>query len=124
MRALTQSEHQIQSAYFELVRMFYPGSKLIYAVPNGVNMAKPSTRVKYWREGRIPGVPDVNIDAARGGYHGLRIEFKRDVKQKPSTDQLNAHDQLRKEGYLVVIAFDHSTAWGLTKRYMQGEITQ
>ena len=115
------TEHQIQSAYFDLVRLQFPGNKLIYAVPNGVNMQKPSTRMKYWREGRVPGVPDVNIDYARGGYHGMRIEFKRDEKQHASKDQVEAHEQLKREGYFVKLSWDAQIAFAETKQYLRGE---
>lgn len=118
------TEHQVQSAYFDLVRMFYPNNKLIYAVPNGVNMKSPATRMKYWREGRIPGVPDVNIDYARGGFNFMRIEFKRDAKQKPSADQLEAHWQISMAGGLVEVHFDVAEAWARTKLYMRGEIVR
>lgn len=123
-RTLKPTEHQVQSNYFDLVRMFYPNCKYIYAVPNGVNMKSPATRMKYWREGRVPGVPDVNVDMPCGGYSGLRIEFKRDEKQKPSADQIEAHDQLRNNGYYVTVMHDHSEAWELTRKYMRGEINR
>lgn len=119
---MKQTEHQVQSNYFIAVRIMYPFCKLIYAVPNGVNMKSVATRMKYWREGRTPGVPDVNIDFARGGFHGMRIEFKRDAKQKPSADQLASHTQLRENGYYVALMHDAAEAWDMTQRYMRGEI--
>lgn len=118
------TEHHIQAGYFELVRLNLPRCKLIYAVPNGVNMKSPATRMKYWREGRVPGIPDVNIDIARGGYHGMRIEFKRDAKQKASDEQLEAHKQLMLEGYYVELMHDSLMAWEHTKAYLNGEFVR
>lgn len=129
MRKLTASEHQIQSAYFDLVRMFYPNCKLIYAVPNaggfsGGFKANVMRVLRLQKEGVTKGVPDVAIDYPRGGFHGARLEFKRSEKEIPTDDQLEAHKQLRENGYFVQVVWDHSQAWELTRKYMRGEITQ
>lgn len=118
------TEHDIQAAYFQLVRLNMPGTKLIYAVPNGINIKSFATRVKYMQEGRVPGVPDVNIDYARGGYHGMRIEFKRDAKKKPSEDQVEAMAQLTRENYLAELHHDVEQAWQRTRMYLRGEIVK
>ena len=117
MRKRTLTEHHIQSAYFDLVRLHMPGTKLIYAVPNGANKS-PAARMKFKREGLTPGVPDVNIDIPRGGYHGMRIEFKSKDGQL-SKDQRKAIDQLNDQGYWVVTMRDAIEAWEATRWYLE-----
>lgn len=118
-RRVKPTEHQVQAAYFDLVRMKFGRTfKLIYAVPNGINIRSYATRAKYWREGRVSGVPDVNIDIPRGGYHGMRIEFKRDEKTKLDPEQEIAFEQLEKLGYFCRRHWDAETAWKETLRYL------
>ncbi len=102
---LLPNEHQIQAAYFDWVRLTYPGCKLIYAVPNGANKS-PAARMKFMREGQIPGMPDVNIDIQRQGRPGMRIEVK-SAKGLLSKDQIEAIKQLDKAGYETWVC--HST---------------
>lgn len=112
----TLSEHQIQAQYFDLVRLHMPGTKLIYAVPNGANKS-PAARMKFKREGLTPGVPDVNIDIPRDIYHGMRIEFK-SATGVCSDDQKDAHRQLLDAGYCVAVYRDAVEAWEITKKYL------
>lgn len=115
-KKLRPLEHHIQAAYFDLVRLHMPGTKLIYAVPNGANKS-PMARMKFKREGLTPGMPDVNIDIARRPWHGARIEFKR-PGEKCSAEQDEAHRQLDNEGYLVIVHTDAIQAWNFTKKYL------
>lgn len=118
------TEHDHQSAYFDLVRLHMPNCKLIYAVPNAQLAGKYLIVRHLQAEGLTSGVPDVNIDYARGGYNGMRIEFKRDEKQEPSDEQIEAHKQLRREGYLVEVHHDPEQAWARTRQYLRGEIVR
>lgn len=114
---LAPTEHQIQRAYFDLVRLHMPNTKLIYAVPNGAHKSM-AQRVKFQREGLTPGVPDVSIDFARGGYHGMRIEFKRNSYLHPSVEQQKALDQLNEAGYFARVHCDAERAWQETQVYL------
>lgn len=113
---LLPTEHQIQSAYFDWVRMTYPDTKLIYAVPNGANKS-PAQRMKFKREGLTPGIPDVNIDHPRGRYHGMRIEFKR-PGERASPDQLEALQQLKEAGYHAFLCSSAEVAINETEKYL------
>jgi hypothetical protein len=103
------------------VRLHYPGTKLIYAVPNGVNKS-PAARAKFKREGLTPGMPDVNIDIPSAPWHGMRIEFKRPGEEKrTSAEQKEAHRQLTDAGYFVVVRSDAREAFNDTWRYLNME---
>lgn len=112
------SEHAIQSAYFDWVRLQYPGTKLIYANPNA---AKRGPALAAWMkaEGLTAGIPDINIDVGRFGYHGMRIETK-SIKGKLTNEQIEAHEQLEKADYWVVVCRDTDSMIEETKRYLKG----
>jgi hypothetical protein len=114
------TEHQIQAAYFQLVRLKLKEYPLIYAVPNGSNKS-PMQRVKFQREGLTPGILDVNIDYPRKGYHGMRIEFKRDSKISLSDEQRVIAEQLFRAGYHVAKHWDPEEAFNATQEYLLGE---
>lgn len=78
------------------------------AVPNfsgrlGKLTARHGARLNA--EGRKKGYPDVLLDVARGGYHGLRIELKRqDATPSDVSDEQRAwHKRLRSQGYRVEV---------------------
>lgn len=129
MRKLEPSEHQIQSAYFDWVRLTYPGTKLIYAVPNSSKLTDAG-RVYKWQEGLTAGIPDVNIDVPTWmvssfvcaeelatHYAGMRIEVKT-KNGKVSDEQRETHGQLTKAGYWVVVCRSTESMIEETKRYL------
>jgi hypothetical protein len=115
--ALKPTEHQVQAAYFDLVRLHRPNCKLIYAVPNAAKRSYALAR-RMQREGLKSGSLDVNIDIPAGEYHGMRIEFKRDVKGELSDEQRETWDQLVAQGYHCELHWDAVTAWNQTCRYL------
>jgi len=94
----------------------------IYAIPNfSGHYGSPLQRVvagqKAKRAGRRKGVPDVNVDVARAGAHGLRIEFKVD-NNKPKPEQDDWHAAMREQGYLVVVCTSADAALSLLYDYL------
>lgn len=94
-----------QTALFKWIDLQYPQeSKLIYHVPNGGHRHK-ATAGKLKGQGVRAGMPDINVDIARGGYFGLRIEFKatppHDAAVSPK--QRDALQLLTERGYLAII---------------------
>lgn len=54
------------------------------------------------RKGLSPGYPDLLLDVARHGYHGLRIELKR-KGGRLSAAQTAWIERLREQGYRAVV---------------------
>ena len=59
---------------------------------------------KFKRMGVKAGYPDLIIDIARGAYHGLRIEIKKDSNSYATPAQKERIEMLVKEGYCAVVA--------------------
>ena len=76
MKYKKPSEHQIQSAFMELLAWKYPKIREItFAIPNG-GFRHIGTARKLKAEGSKAGVADVFVMQATGLQHGLWIEFK------------------------------------------------
>lgn len=70
-------------------------------------------------EGAKSGYPDLLMDIARGGFHGLRIEMKRFSKDaKPSKEQLDWLKGLAKHGYRAVLCSGHQAAIHVMATYL------
>ena len=117
-------EHAEQVAFFQRVDMSPFTKHLpIYAVPNAggytgnfkSNVVR-ATRMK--KEGVRRGPPDINVDVARRGYHGLRIEMKRQRGGSLSPDQKAWHTLLREQGYYVEVCYGAEPAWNTLLSYL------
>lgn len=116
------SEDEEQAAVFEwaaLMEHRYPCLSLMYHVPNGEKRDK-ATAAKLKRMGVKPGVCDIVLPAARGGYHGLYIEMKVG-DNKPSPEQKKFMRALDIEGYFVALAYGGEEARKIIERYVKGE---
>lgn len=105
---LLPSEHQSQSAFFDLVRLKYPRCELIYAVPNGGHRHK-LTAVKLKREGVKAGIWDITVDVPAGDCHGLKMEVK-SGNNKLTKEQKKMEAAYIKAGYYCVIVRDAEEA--------------
>lgn len=80
----------------------YPELAYLYAVPNG-GFRHKVVAAKMKAQGVKAGVLDFNLDVARGGYHGLRIELKRRIGGQVSDAQKVWISWLNSQGYLAVV---------------------
>ena len=107
---MTESQHQIQTAWFARVwAEALPELRLLVATPNG-GFRNKITASRMKAEGQRAGFPDMTLPVARGGFHGLFIELKKpaeDGKRKGalSPEQREWIEELRDEGYKVVVAY-------------------
>jgi hypothetical protein len=91
------TEHEEQCAVIALADQ-HPIAKHLFAIPNGANKS-PATAAKFKREGLRAGYPDLGLDVARRGYHGLRIEMKRSKGGVVSENQSHWFAFLTDQGY-------------------------
>lgn len=98
----------------------YPELCLLYHVPNeGKRSRAVGGRLKA--EGLKPGVPDLCLPVARGGFHGLYIELKAQGG-KVTANQEKWIAELTVQGYLAKVCVGFESAQRLIESYLKGEI--
>lgn len=94
--------------------------RMLYNVPNEGKRSKANgARLKS--EGLRAGVPDINLDVARGEYHGLRIEMKRRRGGCVSPEQAAWLEALREQGYAAIVARGWEEAADAIEKYLRGD---
>ncbi len=87
-----------------------------FHIPNGgYRNKREAAHLKS--QGVKPGVPDLCIPVAKGGYHGLWVEMK-DVKGRPTKSQLGWIKRLRGNGYAAYVCRGSANAIALIDLYM------
>ena len=95
------SESHEQALVVAHARQFHP-DVVVASVPNGARRTRwERTRAKA--EGLLAGYPDLVVDAARGGWFGLRIEMKRVGGGRESKAQRDVRSRLEGQGYRCVV---------------------
>lgn len=121
-------EHEQQCALFVWADAHVAERPLLawlFAVPNfsgrmGKRSARHGARLKA--EGRKPGVPDVWLPVARGGYHGLVIEMK--VRPNtPTHEQRHWLLHLERAGFLARVCYTAEEAQQEIEHYLDGLLT-
>lgn len=82
----------------------YPELNLLYHVPNGGSRHKAEAG-RLRAEGVKAGVPDLCLPVARGQYHGLYIELKRQRGGRTSDHQSEWLDALSAQGYKAALCY-------------------
>lgn len=114
------TEEQEQAAVIEwkeLMMAQFPELRWLYHVPNG-GERHPAVAAKMKAQGVEPGVPDLDLPVARCGYHGLRIEMKRQKGGRLSPAQKEWIDGLNANGYLAVVACGAEEACEIIYNYI------
>jgi hypothetical protein len=118
---LTETENQIQAAFFEWVSIHskrHPELELFYAIPNGSHKS-PAARGLFKRTGLKAGVPDVHLPYSPRPYtSGLWIEFKA-RNGILSSAQKWWIDKLTVGGYQVHVCRSWSEAANITIDYLK-----
>lgn len=116
-----EPEHVEQKAVFywaALHQARVPELDMFYAIPNGRGRSKAEAG-KLKAEGVKRGVPDIALDVARRGKHGLRIEMKAPgALNTVSADQEIWIARLEAEGYEVHVCDRWQNAWNVLMDYL------
>ncbi|MBW3569689.1 MAG: VRR-NUC domain-containing protein [Gemmatimonadetes bacterium] len=134
--AAVPSEHDIQ---VEVIRWAkanveaFPELALLHAIPNFARMAHAGKNAFRREEGMEPGVPDLHLPVARGGWFSLYIEMKRlrpratktkGVVLEPTRctpDQQRWHGMLAAHGNRVAVCYTANEAVKLLRDYLTQE---
>ena len=129
-KVMSEDGHQVVLfQWAALAKGKYPELAWLYAVPNG-GLRSKAVAGKLKAQGVKSGVPDIQLDVARQGFHGLRIELKAPevkaapgiTKRKPpgrtSTEQDAWLEQLRSQGYRAEVAYGWPDAMEILVDYL------
>lgn len=98
----------------------YPELRFMYHVPNGGKRnAKEAALMKA--EGVKAGVPDIVLPTARGAFHGLYIELKRQKSGRLSEDQKQYLAHLQRQGYSAVMCRGWRHAASVILMYLESK---
>lgn len=96
----------------------YSDLDLLHHIPNG-EYRPGATAAKLSDMGVKAGVPDFFLPVARGEFHGLYIELKRQRGGKLSGKQSEMIERLRSNGYCVQVCHGAREAVDATIIYLQ-----
>ena len=120
MKRIVPTEAQEQMALFQWAHVWaqrWPELALLHHIPNGGSRdAKEAHNLRL--QGVLPGVPDICLPCARGGFHGLYIELKRQEGGRVSPAQKIMLDRLRGEGYRAEVCRGWQEAAKTIMNYM------
>lgn len=114
------TEEQEQMAVIEwrdLMVNQFPELRLLIHIGNGGLRSKPEA-VRFKKMGVHPGVSDLFLPVARGGFHGLWVEMKRQKGGKLSEPQKQWIDDMTAEHYLAVRADGAEAACDVIYKYL------
>lgn len=114
------TEAEEQATLFGWARMMsrkHPELLLMFHIPNG-GARRQSEAARFKAEGVKAGVPDLFLPVARGSWHGLFIEMKREKGGRLSTEQRIWLDALRGQGYAAYVAYGWKDAATLIESYL------
>jgi hypothetical protein len=105
-------KHEEHDNQVTLFKWFYlnPATRglTMFAIPNA-HIRTPRQGAWVKAEGMMPGVPDIFLMEARGGYHGLFIEMK-STKGKPNDRQIAFRNKAHMKKYCSVFCFSFENA--------------
>ena len=113
-----EAEQEQVFAWAAMMEPRMPELALLYASMNGI-LTDARFGAKLKRLGRKKGCPDINLDVARGGWFGLRIEMKRVRGGVVSDAQETWIERLADAGYRVVIAEGAKQATLIIANYLK-----
>lgn len=96
-------ESRLQIACVKWFRLQYPkAANLLNSVPNG-GARNVVTGAIIKAEGAVRGVADLELNIARGGWFGLKIEMKTE-KGRQSPHQREWQSEIERQGYMYIVA--------------------
>lgn len=113
-------EQQTLFRWAQLQSGAFPELALMYHVPNGGGRSKAEAG-RFKAEGVKSGVPDICLPVARGGFHGLYVELKRQRGGIVSDNQTAWMERLSREGYCVALCMGWEAASKAILEYLRME---
>lgn len=125
----SESDLQISCIrYFSIVHAQYSG--LLFSIPNGARVGgkmnksgKPIGAMILKAEGMTPGVCDLFLAIAKGGFNGLFIEMKT-IEGVLSSEQKYFIRKVRAQNYAVIVCCSIDQFAELIEKYLNEELIE
>lgn len=117
-----RTEAQEQEAVIRWAAMstgMYPELALLFHIPNGGSRRDAREGAHFKKLGVKAGVPDLFLPVARGAYHGLFIEMKREKGGRVSEDQQGWLLALGNYGYATAVCHGYEEARETIENYLK-----
>lgn len=98
----------------------WPELDLLHHIPNGGKRSQTEAK-RLKGQGVKAGVPDLCLPVARGGFHGLYIEMKRQGGTV-SKEQSEWLQKLTRQGYLAAVCYGWEAAAKTMEDYLQEKV--
>lgn len=121
MQRITElSEQQAVIEWCEYAGGKHPEFKSIFHI---VNEGKRSrfNGAELREAGLKKGVPDLCLPCARGAYHALYIEMKKDRTCSPTADQVSWITTLKSQGNFAIVCYGAAEAIRVLQEYISLE---
>ena len=106
---------------YDMSLLRWPELSLMHHIANGGS--RDYIEAKHLKQqGVKPGIPDIFLPVAKGGYHGLYIEMKRQHGGRLSEEQKDVIPRLRAQGYRVEVCKGFQVAANTIEAYMEGRL--
>lgn len=113
-------EHYLQVSICYVLSIKHPEIyEMMLSTPNG-GYRPNSTGGEMTEEGLKTGYPDISIDIPALGFHGLRIELKREEGGELSEKQRVWLARLNLFGYKAALCTGWEEAWSVLNEYIEG----
>lgn len=119
MQHIEDNEQIVLFRWAQFQSVKYPELDLLFHIPNGGRRDKREA-ARFKAMGVKPGVSDVFLPVARGGYHGLFIELKA-PGGRASNYQKKFINLIRNQGYRAEICFGWEQASQVILSYIGGK---
>ena len=123
LKGVCPSEHREQVALMQWVEWMtprWPELDMLFAIPNGGDRNEV-VAAKLKAEGVKKGVPDMMLACARGGFHGLFVEMKRESGGRVRPEQDEWREKLLAQGYQAVVCRGLGDAMRAITDYLKPE---
>ena len=119
---MKHQEQDEQKALFQWAK-HYTVRDWMYDIHKGAYLAGDKQKrirqmARLKSQGLKPGVYDICLPVARGGFHGLYIEMKAG-KNKMTEKQTEFGDEVRKNGYATQTCYGSEEAIDVITRYLK-----
>lgn len=111
LRPTEEEEQKVIMQYCRLKKI-----PLVHIPNEGKRSRAAGARLKAM--GLQKGFPDLFIPEARGGYHGMFLELKRDRAQRPTKEQEEWIVFLNGKGYFAAVCYGADEAMERITSYM------